>query len=281
MLTHPGNVLDYLELVGGGKPLVRPALPCIAVPTTAGTGAEVTRNSVLGVPEHRVKVSLRSYYLLPRLAIVDPELTCTVPPEVTARTGMDALTQLIEPFVSNAANPLCDGLCREGMKLAAHSLDSSLSRWVEPSGPRRSVRRGPLQRNGSGQRQAGGRARPGGSSGRGQRPSPWRICARLLPLVMETNIEAMRNRGAGAGNLARYDEVARILTGEPAALAADGVAWARTLCAELDIPPLPVSSLSGSENGFGRRDVPAGQQHARQSGPAHRRRTHGHSRAAQ
>ena len=72
MLAHPGLVLDYLELVGGGKPLDRPCVPCIAVPTTAGTGAEVTRNSVLGVPEHQVKASLRSHYLLPRMAVIDP-----------------------------------------------------------------------------------------------------------------------------------------------------------------------------------------------------------------
>jgi alcohol dehydrogenase class IV len=115
MLGNPGEVLDYLELVGGGKPLLKPGVPFVAVPTTAGTGAEVTRNAVLDVPEHKVKASLRSPHLLARLAVVDPELTQSLPPAITAYTGMDALTQLIEPFVSNAANPLTDGVCREGL----------------------------------------------------------------------------------------------------------------------------------------------------------------------
>ena len=126
MLAHPGPVLDYLELVGGGQPLDRPGAPCIAVPTTAGTGTEVTRNAVLGVPEHQVKASLRSQYLLPRLAVIDPALCRSLPAAVTAYTGMDALTQLIEPFVSHAANPLTDGVCREGLTLAARSLANAV-----------------------------------------------------------------------------------------------------------------------------------------------------------
>ena len=114
MLANPGEVRDYLELAGGGKPLVKRGVPFVAVPTTAGTGAEVTRNAVLDVPEHKVKASLRSSHLLARLAIIDPELTLSLPPAITAYTGMDALTQLIEPFVSNAAIPLTDAVCREG-----------------------------------------------------------------------------------------------------------------------------------------------------------------------
>jgi alcohol dehydrogenase YqhD (iron-dependent ADH family) len=102
--------------------LLERGLPFIAVPTTAGTGSEVTRNAVLEVPEHQVKASLRSPHLLARLAVVDPELTLSLPPAITAYTGMDALTQLIEPFVSNAANPLTDGVCRVGFTRAARSL---------------------------------------------------------------------------------------------------------------------------------------------------------------
>jgi alcohol dehydrogenase class IV len=106
LLTNPGDVLDYLEVIGKGMPLTVPAAPCIAVPTTAGTGAEATRNAVLAVKERRVKVSLRSPTMLPRLALVDPELTYGLPPRVTATSGLDALTQLIEPFLSNASNPM-------------------------------------------------------------------------------------------------------------------------------------------------------------------------------
>jgi hypothetical protein len=116
MLTNPGDVLDYLEVIGGGKALVEPSAPFIAIPTTAGTGSEVTRNAVLASPEHRQKVSLRSPSMLPSVAIIDPELTWGVPPAMTASTGMDALTQLIEPYVCNRPNPMTDALCVEGMR---------------------------------------------------------------------------------------------------------------------------------------------------------------------
>src|SRR5260221_4935332 len=122
LLTNGGDLLDYLEVIGRAQPLARPAAPCIAIPTTAGTGSEVTRNAVLSSPAHRVKVSLRSAHILPRVAIVDPELTRDLPPAVTAATGFDALTQLIEPYVSGRANPLTDALCVDGIRRAARSL---------------------------------------------------------------------------------------------------------------------------------------------------------------
>src|SRR5579872_3400034 len=96
LLTNGGDPLDYLEVIGRGQPLTRASAPYIAVPTTAGTGSEVTRNAVLGSPEHRAKVSLRSAGMLPRAAVVDPALTHSLPPDVTARTGLDALTQVME-----------------------------------------------------------------------------------------------------------------------------------------------------------------------------------------
>ncbi len=122
LATHDGDVVDYLEVIGAGKSFVAAGLPMVAIPTTAGTGTEVTRNAVLASPEHKVKVSLRSPFLLPRLAIVDPRLSSAMPPALTARTGCDALTQLIEPFVSLRAGPLTDALCREGLRLVAQSL---------------------------------------------------------------------------------------------------------------------------------------------------------------
>src|SRR5207248_3422159 len=111
MATNPGELLDYLEVIGHGRALPQPSAPFIAIPTTAGTGAEVTRNAVLASPEHRVKVSLRSPLMLPRLALVDPELTRDLPPALTASTGMDALTQLIEAYVCTRANPITDSFC--------------------------------------------------------------------------------------------------------------------------------------------------------------------------
>jgi len=91
MLTNPGEVLDYLEIIGRGRSLALAPAPFIAIPTTAGTGAEVTRNAVLASPEHRVKVSLRSALMLPRVALVDPELTLDLPQNITAASGLDVL----------------------------------------------------------------------------------------------------------------------------------------------------------------------------------------------
>src|SRR6266513_552502 len=120
LMTNEGDVFDYLEVIGQAKPLTNPPVPFIAIPTTAGAGAEVTRNAVLASPEHRVKVSLRSPLMLPKIALVDPELTHDLPPEITASTGLDALTQLIEPYVCSRANPMTDALCVDGLRRAAH-----------------------------------------------------------------------------------------------------------------------------------------------------------------
>ena len=115
LIANGGDPLRYLEIVGEGQPLARPSLPCICVPTTAGTGSEVTRNAVLGSPAHGVKASLRSPHMLPAVALVDPELTFDLPPALTASTGLDALTQLIEPFVSARANAFVDAICRDAI----------------------------------------------------------------------------------------------------------------------------------------------------------------------
>ena len=136
LLTNPGDPLDYLEVVGLGHPLVKPPLPFIAIPTTAGTGAEVTRNAVLGVPEKKVKVSLRSPLMLPRLALVDPELTYSLPKDVTASTGLDALTQLIESYITFQSNPLTDGICREGLLRAGRSLQRAFEQGNDPDARR-------------------------------------------------------------------------------------------------------------------------------------------------
>ncbi|MGO9585523.1 MAG: iron-containing alcohol dehydrogenase, partial [Limisphaerales bacterium] len=127
MLTNGGELLDYVEIIGRGQTLAKPSAPFIAIPTTAGTGAEVTRNAVLASPEHKLKVSLRSPLLLAKVAVVDPELTCDLPLALTASTGFDALTQLVEPFVCNRANPMTDGLCVEGLRRAARSLRVAFS----------------------------------------------------------------------------------------------------------------------------------------------------------
>ena len=236
--TNEGDVLDYLEVIGRAKPLLNPPLPVIAIPTTAGTGAEVTRNAVLASPEHRVKASLRSPLMLPRVALVDPELTYDLPPELTASTGLDALTQLIEPYVSCKANPLTDSICAEGIRRAAHSL-----RRVFDVGADKSAREdmalaslfGGLALANAGLGAVHGFASPIG----GMFPAPHgAVCAALLPHVMETNLTALRARALGSEALRRYDDVARLLVGNDRVGAADGVAWVEHLCSHLKILPL-------------------------------------------
>jgi alcohol dehydrogenase class IV len=125
LATNSGEPLDYLEVIGDGRKFDRPGLPFIAVPTTAGAGAEATRNAVLSCPERGLKASLRHSSMLAKVSIVDPELTVPLPASITAFTGLDALTQLIEPFVSSRANYFTDILCIEGMKLVRNSLEAA------------------------------------------------------------------------------------------------------------------------------------------------------------
>ena len=248
MLANPGQVRDYLELAGSGKPLLNRGVPFIAVPTTAGTGAEVTRNAVLDVPEHEVKASLRSPHLLARLAVVDPELTLSLPPAITAYTGMDALTQLIEPFVSNAANPLTDAVCREGLTRAARSLARAYRDGSDVAAREdmalAALFGGIALANARLGAVHGFAAVLGGTTGHAHGA----ICARLLPFVMEANIRAVIERGDPA-TIERYSEIARALSGDPAADAWSGVAWVRGLCAEMNIPPLRVAGLSVTDCG--------------------------------
>ncbi|HPD47103.1 MAG TPA: iron-containing alcohol dehydrogenase [Anaerohalosphaeraceae bacterium] len=238
LLTNPGDVMQYLEVVGEGKPLAQPAAPCIAVPTTAGTGAEVTRNAVLYVPEKHVKVSMRSASMLPRLAVVDPELTRSMPREVTAFTGLDALTQLIEPYVSSRANPLMDGICIEGLTRAARSL-----RRAYENGDDMAAREdmslaslfGGLALANAGLGAIHGFAGPLG----GMIAAPHGlICGRLLPHVMCANIQALQARQPASPALQRYSRIAQILTGDPKAAAPEAAAWAAQLCKDLNIPSL-------------------------------------------
>lgn len=247
MLTNAGDLIDYLEVIGASQPLSEASAPCITVPTTAGTGAEVTRNAVLACPEHRVKVSLRSPLMLPWLAVVDPRLTHGLPPAETAYTGLDALTQLVEPYVSIRANPLTDGLCREGLARAARSLrrayehgDDAVAREDMSLA---SLFSGLALAN-AGLGAVHGLAAPLGGMFNAPHGA---LCAALLPAVMATNIEALRAREPGNVALKRYDEIGRILTGDPQADAEDGVAWVRELCGSLRIPSLRAHGVTERE----------------------------------
>jgi alcohol dehydrogenase class IV len=244
MLANGGELLDYVEVIGGGKPITKPSVPYVAVPTTAGTGSEVTRNAVLASHEHRVKVSLRSPLMLARLAVVDPELTLTVPPAVTASTGLDALTQLIEPYVCNAPNPLTDAICREGIPRAARSLRRAFEDGSDAAAREDMAVAslfGGLALANAKLGAVHGLAAPLG----GMFPAPHgAVCARLLPLVMRTNVRALESRAPESLPLRRYAEIARLLTGDLSATADDGAAWVEDLCANLAIPPLSNYGLS-------------------------------------
>ena len=124
--------MDHIEVVGRGLPLPVPPLPFIAIPTTAGTGSEATRNAVIAVPEHRRKVSLRDARMLPRLAIVDPSLMDGTPRAITMASGLDAVTQVIEPYLSNRANPMSDALCRDAIPRGLAALRALVEQGEDP-----------------------------------------------------------------------------------------------------------------------------------------------------
>jgi len=251
MLKNEGELSDYLEVVGRGRPLREQSAPMIAVPTTAGTGAEVTYNAVLGVPEQQVKVSMRSPLLLPRWAIVDPVLTHSMPPELTAATGLDALTQLIEAFVSNKANPLTDSLCREGIQRAARSL----RRTFEDGSDAEAREDMSVASLFSGMALANAKlgAVHGFAGPLGCMTSAPHgvICGRLLPYVTQANIQALQNRVSSDDTseeaqsaLARFDEIGRMLTGKNDATASEAVSWIGELCLSLGVPGLRRYGLS-------------------------------------
>ncbi|HYG22015.1 MAG TPA: iron-containing alcohol dehydrogenase [Verrucomicrobiae bacterium] len=238
MLTNAGDLLDYLEVIGRGQPLRNAGLPCIAVPTTAGTGTEVTRNAVLASPEHCVKVSLRSPLMLPRVALVDPDLTHDLPPRLTASTGLDALTQSIEPYVSARANPMTDALCLEGIPRIARSLRKAVENGRDAAAREDLALAslfGGLALANAGLGAVHGFAAPIG----GRFPAPHgAVCAALLPHVMSANLRALRERAAQHQSLERFETVARLLTGDCTASADAGVKWVARLVSDLHVPPL-------------------------------------------
>jgi len=246
LLANPGDLTDYLEVVGPGNPLTRSSKPYIAIATTAGAGAEVTRNAVLAVPDHHVKVSIRSPFMLPRVALIDPELTYSLPPAITAATGLDALTQLIEAFVTGHANPLTDSFCREGLHRAARSLQTAVE-----DGRNHDARYdmalaaifGGLALANAKLGAVHGIAGPLG----GMFDAPHgALCARLLPPVMQANLRALQQRAPESPALTRYDEIAQILTANPDARAADAIAWTQSLCQTCQIPHLSHYAIQSS-----------------------------------
>jgi alcohol dehydrogenase class IV len=242
LASNPGDLLDYMEVVGKAQPLLQPALPCIAIPTTAGTGAEVTKNSVLASPEAKVKASLRSPYLLPILALIDPDLLDGMPSAVLAPTGLDALSHLLESFVSIRANAFTLALAKEGMTRIARSLRPAFQQGL--TAERREDLAvaslfGGLCLANSGLGAVHGFAAPLGGMWKAPHGA---VCAALLPAVMRANIAALRERAPQSPVLARYGELNDLL-----AAGGDAVAWTAELTAALGIPKLSAFGVQPSD----------------------------------
>jgi alcohol dehydrogenase class IV len=239
--------LDHLEVVGAGKPLSQLSLPCVAVPTTAGTGSEVTRNAVLS--SDQTKASLRSPSLLPRVAVVDPDLLVGLPRSAIASGGLDALSQVLEPFLSARANPLTDALARDGMKRSARSLRRA---WDDGMDSDAAVREdlalvslfGGMCLANSGLGAVHGFAAALGA--RLQAPHG-AVCGALLAATFEANCKALRDRDPQHPALARMDEVANLLTGDPMASPEEAVAWLVELTRALGVPGLARYGLSDAQ----------------------------------
>jgi len=258
LAANPGDVLDYLEVLGRGQPLVAAPLPFVAVPTTAGTGSEVTRNAVLGSREARVKASLRSPLMLPRLAVVDPDLLAGAPPALVAATGLDALTQLVEPYLSVRANPLTDALAAEGIRRSARSLRRACLTGLGAEARRDLALAslfGGLCLANAGLGAVHGFAAAAG----GMFSAPHGVlCAALLPATLEVNLRALRARSPGHPAVGRLADLAGWLTGRTGAAAEEGIAWIAALVRDLGVPGL-------GHHGMTEADVPALVERARKA----------------
>ena len=249
LLNNEGGLMDYLEVVGKGLHLKNPSKPYIAIPSTAGTGSEVTRNAVIDVPEMSVKVSMRDAYMLPAIALVDPELTLELPAQITATTGMDAFVQVLEPYVCNSPNPMVDMFCRDAIPrasvylLKAYRNGSNLEArenmaWVSLLGG--------LSLANSKLGAVHGFAGPIGGMFHAPHGA---ICACLLPAVMRVNIEILNKEEAESSALKRYHEISTWITGDVKADISDGVFYIEELSKNMKIPRL-------SEMGIKKEDFP-------------------------
>lgn len=238
--------LEHLEVVGAGRPITRPGIPCVAVPTTAGTGSEVTRNSVLS--SGGVKASLRSPLMLPKLAVVDPDLLVGVPGQTIAASGMDALSQLIEPLLSRRANPFTDALARDGIRRSARSLHRAYEDGMEDAGVREDLALASLF-GGLCLANSGLGAVHGLAAAAGARLSAphGAVCAAVLAATVQVNLWALRERVPDHPALSRLAEVATLLTGQAGASPEDAIVWLQELTATLSIPGLASYGLDQAE----------------------------------
>jgi alcohol dehydrogenase class IV len=246
-LAATEDVMDHLEVIGRGRPLNAPGLPVVAVPTTAGTGSEVTANAVLSSPEDGVKVSLRGPTVLPHVAIVDPLLTLGCSRTVTASAGLDAFTQCLEPLVSPQASPLTDGFARTGLAAAARSLRTAYTDGSDVTARTDMALCSLLGGMALANAKLGAVHGIGGVVG-GMTDGPHgAICAALLPSVVTVTLAALRDRQPRSIALSRYARAADLVTGESGSRSEDLVAWIRETCQVLSIPGLSAYGLAAED----------------------------------
>jgi alcohol dehydrogenase class IV len=248
LATSGADPLEHLEVIGAGKPITEPGLPCVAVPTTAGTGSEVTRNAVLS--GDGVKASLRSPLMLPTVAVVDPDLLVGLPPAVIASSGMDALAQVIEPLLSRRANPVTDALAREGIARSARSLRTAFDNGMVDPAVREDLALTSLF-GGLCLANSGLGAVHGLAAALGARVGAphGAVCAATLAAAVDVNTGAMRDRVPGHPALARIAELGRLLTGRPDAGVGDAVGWLQSVTETMSVPGLESYGLTEAELG--------------------------------
>lgn len=246
LVMNGGQCLDYMEVIGKGQKITKKSLPFIAIPTTSGTGSEVTKNAVMASVKHKQKVSLRSPFMYPNLAVVDPELCISVPPATTAATGMDAFCQCLEPFTSGLSNPLTDAIALKGLEHGAKGL-----RHAFVDGSNVDARHnmalcslfGGLALANSKLGAAHGFAGPLGGL-LGEAASHGGIIGALLPSCVVTNVKAMQSRDPENPAISKYQQAARVVLGRADASVLDLANWIAETCQMMKIPPLSSYGLT-------------------------------------
>ena len=251
LATNGGEAFDYIEAVGRGRTIEKPSLPLIAVPTTAGSGSEVTKNAVLRVPELRVKRSIRSDSMVPPLAVIDPALIASAPRSVAASSGLDALTHLIEAYLSKGAYSMTDALVVPGISMAYRSLVALAERRTTDTSHEEMAQAalwGGIALANAGLGAVHGLVAPLGGlcavpHGAG--------CGCLLPATFAMNVQALRSRAPNSVALVRAEHLARMILSEDEKdrtpeHAADALARLRRA---LDVPPLTKYGVSDTNFG--------------------------------
>lgn len=236
IIPNQGDVYDYVEVVGRNVPLKSKPIHFIAIPTTASTGSEVTRNAVLRSGQDQVKVSLRSPEMLADVAIVDPTLTYGTDRYTSGRGAMDAFTHLMEAYVCGDPNPLTDMICEEGLRRLSSSI---LPACLQDDLKARADLSFAAMLGGMAITNAKlGAAHGLASALGGKLNAPHSvITARLAPFVMTENIKAAKNAGRN-DVLQRYSKVAQLLTGRVNAKREDAILWVNMMLKKLDLPDL-------------------------------------------